>query len=105
MSEHTIQREFVSWMRRMHPDHRIFAIPNGGGRSPSQGARLKVEGVTRGVPDLFVPSLALWIEMKAPGGRLSPEQVDWRAYLQSIGHRVAVCYSVEQAQEAVTDAL
>ena len=46
MTEHEVQREFVKWFRQTLPTIRIFAIPNGGGRSKAQGARLKVEGVS-----------------------------------------------------------
>ena len=47
MTEHEVQREFVKWFRQTLPTIRIFAIPNGGSRSKAQGARLKVEGVSR----------------------------------------------------------
>ena len=104
-SEHVEQREFVQWMRQTHPEHRVFAIPNGGKRGRFEAARLKAEGVSPGVPDLCVPSLLLWIEMKAEGGRIEPEQADWHRYLCSVGHAVDVCWSKEQAIAAVERAL
>lgn len=98
------QMLFVQWFHRTYPDVRIFAIPNGGMRSPSQAARLKATGVTAGVPDLFIPSWCLWIEMKRiKGGTVSPEQKDWIAYLQSIGHTAMVCRGFEEAKKAVLD--
>jgi hypothetical protein len=100
-SEHVEQREFVMWMRQTHPEHRIFAIPNGGRRGTAEAGRLKAEGVSAGVPDLYVPSLKLWIEMKAAGGRVEPEQADWHAYLRGIGDRVEVCWCKEEAIAAV----
>ena len=92
----------VSWFRRQYPDTRILAIPNGGIRSASQGANLKAEGVSAGVPDLVVPAWLLWIEMKrSTGGTVSPAQRDWIAYLQGIGHQVIVGHGFEDAKAQV----
>ena len=100
-TEHEEQREFVRWFRQSQKV-RIFAIPNGGHRSASQGGKLKAEGVSAGVPDLFVPEWRLWIEMKRKkGGRLSPDQRDWIDYLESCGYRVIVAHGCEEAIAAV----
>jgi hypothetical protein len=89
-------------MRQTHPQHRIYAIPNGGHRGASQGARLKAEGVTAGVPDLHIPALRMWVELKrADGGTVSREQRDWHAYLRGIGDLVIVAKGKEEAIEAV----
>ena len=101
-SEHLEQVRLVSWFRRQWPDVRIFAIPNGGGRSMAQGAALKAEGVTAGVPDLFVPAWGLWVEMKkATGGIVSPVQREWIAYLEGIGHRVIIGRGFEDAKAKI----
>lgn len=85
-SEHLEQVEFVSWFRHKYPMVKIFAIPNGGHRSRSQAGQLKAEGVSSGVPDLYIPEWKLWIEMKREKtGALSPAQKEWRDYLLSIG--------------------
>lgn len=90
-TEHEEQKDFIRWFRRKHPTVRVLAIPNGSERNKATAARLKQEGVTRGVPDLLVPEWLLWIEMKRQdGGRTAPEQKDWHAYLRSIGHTVIV---------------
>jgi hypothetical protein len=84
-TEHEEQRELVRWFRQTWPGVRIFAIPNGGARSPATAGRLKAEGVSSGVPDLFIPAWRLWVEMKrTKGGSLSAEQKDWIAYLESV---------------------
>jgi len=57
LSESMEQILFVNWMRKNHKEHRIFHIPNGGARGAATAARLKNEGVTKGIPDLFCPSL------------------------------------------------
>jgi len=84
-TEHEEQRELVRWFRQTWPGVRIFAIPNGGARSPATAGRLKAEGVSSGVPDLFIPAWGLWVEMKrSKGGSVSAEQKDWIAYLESV---------------------
>jgi len=67
------------------------------------GKRLKAEGVTPGIPDLQIPALGLWIEMKRPGGKLSPVQKEIIAYLKSIGHTVIVGYGAEDASKKVLE--
>jgi len=90
-SEHEEQRELVRWFRQTFEGVRIFAIPNGGARSRATAGRLKAEGVSSGVPDLFVPAWGLWIEMKrSKGGSLSAEQKDWIKYLESVNYWVIV---------------
>ena len=62
----------------------------------------KLEGVSPGVPDLFIPAWNLWVEMKrSVGGRLSAEQKDWISYLQDVGHCAIVCAGCNDAQEKV----
>ena len=101
-SEHLQQVRLVSWFRRSYPGVRVFAIPNGGHRGASQGAALKAEGVSPGVPDLFVPAWGMWIEMKREaGGIVSPVQKDWIAYLESIGHRVIIGHGFEDAKRQI----
>lgn len=103
-SEHYEQREFVSWFRKTYPDVRIFAIPNGGWRSRITAAKLKAEGASPGVPDLFIPAWLVWIEMKrSKGGVLSDKQKDWRQYLLSIGHTFILANGKEQAIESIKE--
>lgn len=103
-SEHYEQCLFVQWMRRTYPDARIFAIPNGGARSLSVGAELKAEGVSRGVPDLFVPSWRLFIEMKrSDSGNMSGYQRDWKKYLEEHKYTVFVCHGFEEAKRRVEE--
>ena len=98
-TEHEEQRELVRWFRQTHPDVRIFAIPNGGGRSPATAGRLKAEGVSAGVPDLFIPAWRLWIEMKrTKGGSVSAEQKDWIKYLSEIDYQTIICRGFEDAK-------
>ena len=96
--EHGEQVTFVNWFRASFPSVRIFAIPNGGKRGKAEAKRLKDEGVTAGVPDLYIPAWRLWVEMKRQdGGVLSAEQEDWLDYLQTVGDSVIVAHGWEHA--------
>lgn len=75
---------------------RTFAIPNGGGRSKREAGRLKAEGVTAGVSDIFC-SVAhggwhgLYIEMKSLTGYASREQGAWITESIELGYEAATC--------------
>jgi hypothetical protein len=101
-TEHEEQREFVRWFRQAHNGVRIFAIPNGGSRSIATAGRLKAEGVSPGVPDLFIPEWDIWIEMKrTKGGSLSTVQKDWIKYLEELGHTCIVAKGAEDAKAQI----
>lgn len=103
-SEHQEQVMFVSWFRQQFRGVRIYAIPNGGERNRIVAAKLKREGVSPGVPDTHVPEWRLWVEMKnRDGGRLSDNQKDWIAYLESIGDTVLVCAGFREARRMVLE--
>lgn len=99
-TEHAEQVNFVNWLEFNYPEHKVFAIPNGEHRAISVAQRLKAEGVRKGVPDLFIPSLKLFIEMKRQkGSRTTQEQKDWLAYLDSCGYYSSVCKGFEEAKK------
>ena len=80
----------------------LFHIPNGGKRTVSEAVRFKRAGVKAGVPDLFLPVPkgnyhGLWIEMKAKGGRIRPEQREWIEALREQGFQAYVCFGAEEA--------
>lgn len=102
-TEHEEQREFVRWFRSKFAPVRIFAIPNGGFRSMTTAGKLKAEGVSAGVPDLFVPAWRLWIEMKrVKNSRVSPEQTDWIRYLKSVGYTCLICHGQADAKAQIS---
>lgn len=81
---------------------RTHAVPNGGGRSKAEAGRLKAEGVTKGVSDIFcaMPQGSfhgLYIEMKSPDGRVSDEQDTWLSESRALGYAGAVCRSADEA--------
>jgi hypothetical protein len=85
-TEHEEQRDFIRWFRRLFPDVIIYAIPNGGPRSKKSGNDLKLEGVLKGVFDLYVLDWDLFIEMKRQETyRVSKEQKDFKRKLENLG--------------------
>lgn len=104
--EQDIQREFFRLLRILGgPRVFGFAIPNEGKRHQASGAAMVKAGLTAGVPDCCVcwwderrgrPCIH-WIELKAPGGRLTDKQRDAHAALQAQGQTVTVAWSAEEA--------
>jgi len=105
MTEHDEQIKVCQWVKRNHPKLKFFAIPNAGKRGMIAAAKLKAEGMSAGVPDLYFPVLDLWIELKFGKGRVTPAQKGWIDYLNGIGHTAIVCYGSEAAINALEDAL
>lgn len=113
-SEHSEQVALMQWAE-LAQAHRpllglLYAVPNGGQRHPAIAAKLKKEGVKRGVPDLHLPVArcglhGLYLELKAADGRLSTEQKRWRDMLVAQGYGVAVVYGFEQARAVLEDYL
>jgi hypothetical protein len=61
--------------------------------------------VTPGMPDRFVAHpvhrLYAWVELKAPGGRLSAAQTEWIAAVRSAGCPVLVVDDVQSGMDAL----
>ena len=105
-TEHEEQREVVRWVRQTWPGVIIFAIPNGGARSPATAGRLKLEGVLAGVPDLFVADWALFVEMKRQkGGTVSADQKIIIAKLRAVGYQVLICKGADDAKRQIVEFL
>lgn len=107
VSEHQIQAAYFDWVRvkeKQDPTYScIFAIPNGGARHIATAVKMKKEGVRSGVWDIHIPIskdgwAGMWIEMKVKPGKLTPEQKAFGARMQDAGHKLAVCYSFEEAK-------
>lgn len=99
--EHDLQVACVSWFRMAYPRITIFAIPNGGQRNVIIAAKLKLEGVLAGVPDIFVAQpneryAGLFIEMKVRPNGPSESQVSVMRSLERAGYLTQVCYSFEE---------
>ena len=115
-SESELQQAFVKLLRNAltlhYPDLRwMHAIPNGA-RFSSIGtaAKIKREGLTAGVADMFLPLAkgglhGLYLEFKFLKGRLSPRQKEFQFWCLSHGYGYVVVRSVEDAATAVTEYL
>jgi len=94
-------------MERTYPELRwLFAVPNGGARDAKTGARLKAEGVKRGVCDMLLLSAhgtyhGLAIELKVKGGKLTPEQSDFLNTHHENGYLAGVCYGADDAIDVI----
>lgn len=106
--ESKLQIQCVTWFKTQYPHLAplFFAVPNGGARSKSEAAIMKAEGITAGVSDLIlnIPASSfsqLAIEMKAQGGRQSPEQKRYQLYAQAAGVKYIICKSYEEFQAEV----
>lgn len=113
-SESEIQQACIQWFQYAYPqlwqDGMLYHNANEGIRPGGQGRRIKREGLRKGVADLClsVPRKgygALYIEMKKPGGRLSPEQKTWGECAIKHGNLWVVCYSREEFEKVVNDYL
>ena len=101
-TEHAEQVKFVWWFRQAYPSVLIFAIPNGGFRSKVTAQKMKMEGVTPGVPDLCIPEWKTYIEMKrVKNSSTSPEQRAIIEQLKGCGYTVEVCKGFEAAKKFV----
>ncbi len=105
-SEQLHQFALLEWLRKNRPVKAslIFAIPNGGTRNKIEAAKMKIEGVRAGVPDLLLPLpmhgyAGLFIEMKsmADGTRPSEDQIEYINRLRGAGYMAFVAHGWAQA--------
>ena len=126
MTEHAEQSAVFEWaalMSNRYPALQLlFAIPNAGKRSYGAAAWMRNEGLKKGVPDMFLPSVyrpgqgnddeyilpnyaGLFIEMKAKPNKPTEEQAWWIEALNEEGYRAEVCYSADEAIRVICDYL
>lgn len=98
--EAEIQRAVVDLLRKAGCRGIFFAVPNGGKRPRIEAAIMQSLGVRAGVPDLAgsLPGGKSWfLEIKAPSGRLSQEQLAFGNECLTYGIPWAVASSLEEA--------
>ena len=111
-TEHEEQAALITWWNmyakaRHMPNFLLMAIPNGGKRTTTTGARLHAEGVRAGIPDLFLAIArgewhGLWLEMKRKrGGFVTDFQREAMQALEAQGFACVVCRGFTEAQEAI----
>ena len=106
--EHELQKACVSWFKMQYSKYKdsIFAIPNGGKRTPQGGRYMKDEGLLPGVSDLFIAvpyngCHGFFIEMKTPSNLPTPAQIEFLNNMKKRGYNTAVCYSVNGFMDEV----
>ena len=82
-----------------------FHPANGENRSKITGGRLKRMGVLRGTPDFvfITPLSTCFLELKRPGGRLSPEQKAFRDKVTGLGCPYKVATTGDEARAILSD--
>lgn len=98
--EQQIQKAVVQHLRlRAEPKVFFWSTPNEGKRGFVNAAALKAMGMTAGVPDLLILKAGILhaLELKAPGGRLTPAQRLVLAHMENCGAQTAVAHSLDEA--------
>lgn len=98
--EQQIQHAVVAHLRlRAEPKVFFWSTPNEGKRGLINGAALKAAGMTAGVPDLLIlkDGRLHALELKAPGGRLTPSQRGVIQRMIDCGAQAAVAFSIDEA--------
>lgn len=80
----------------------LVHVPNGGARSPIEGAAFKRMGVKAGIPDVLLPMRtaaygAGWWELKVGRNKPNEDQLKWHALLRSLGHYVQTYWHWHEA--------
>lgn len=98
--EQQIQHAVISHLKaRSEPGVFYWSTPNEGRRGYVAAAALKASGLTAGVPDLLILKAGSLhaLELKAPGGRLTPSQRLVMERMEQCGAQTAVAHSLDEA--------
>ena len=116
MSEHSEQATVIAWAQMMegtYPELRWLHSSLNGIMIPAP-LRIRVaiirhmknEGMKVGIPDLFLPVArqsyhGLYVEMKIGNNKPSDKQKEFMAFAEEQGYLDKVCYSADEAIEAL----
>jgi len=116
--EHEEQKAVIDWFGIQYPKLklRLYANPNGGHRHAAVASKLKSEGVTAGVFDLFLMMSrhgkhGLYIEMKAQEsvysrkGVVSDSQKAFQLAALEEGYAAVICYGAGDAIQVINNYL
>jgi VRR-NUC domain len=98
--EFRIHSAIVQYLRwNAWPEILFFHVPNGNKLAKRTAYHNKQLGVLAGVPDLCfdIAGRSHYIEVKAPGGRLSPDQKAFQKLCLETQRPHAVVYSFDEA--------
>ena len=93
---------------RQYPELRwLNSSLNGVKLTIGQAVKAKKAGMRAGYPDIFLPVKrglysGLFIELKrVRGGKVEPEQLEWRAFLISQGYEHFICRGADEAWKVI----
>lgn len=109
ISEASLQSSCIKWFRGKYPKlwNILFAVPNGGGRNPVEGANLKRQGVVMGVADLIllIPKKGvggvLCLELKVGYNKQSEFQKNFEKIATSFGNEYVIVRTLEEFSNVV----
>ena len=105
------QEAIFSWCdynRNRHPELALlYHVPNGGKRDAATARALKRQGVKAGISDLVLPVArsgyhGLYVELKAPGGKLEQSQIDFMQAVEAQGYFARVCVGWQAAVQTLS---
>lgn len=100
--EQKIQTSVANYIRLKYPRLLWTISPAGLVRGASMAVLMKRMGYMNGTPDIIIFEPrgvfhGLFIELKAPGGTTSDEQIKFLAQASFLKYATAVCYSYAEA--------
>lgn len=105
------QEAIFSWCdynRNRYPElELLYHVPNGGKRDAATARALKRQGVKAGISDLVLPVArsgyhGLYVELKAPGGKLEQSQIDFIQAVEAQGYFARVCVGWQAAVQTLS---
>lgn len=112
------------WRDKMKEQYPILALMHSSGNglrlTPGTAVKAKKQGLTKGIPDIFLPApialdnhgfdmcYGLFIELKRADKSksiISPEQKIFMAALENQGYKCVVCYGADEAIETIKEYL
>ena len=110
--EDIIQMQLIQWCDLNKGKYPMLGdihhSPNGGKRNIREAVKFKKMGTRAGFPDLTLlypikNYHGLFIELKAPGGKVSKKQKDWIDKLNSRGYCAKVCVGFDDAKNTILE--
>lgn len=109
MSEDRLQQECYMWFWNTYPDLRglLFAVPNGGYRTPQEAKKFKLTGVVSGVSDmLFMHNEKTYcFELKTQKGYQSAKQTKWQQTIEKQGFNYFIIRDLTVFQSLIKNIL
>jgi hypothetical protein len=100
--ESDIHKQVATYLDIALPLSSVWSTIGHGGMPlhPRTAARLKAQGLKPGIPDVLIvwKGRAIFIEIKRPGGRLSPAQKAMHERITSAGAVVTTCFSAKDVE-------